>query len=747
MKRKERYAVLLILAGLLPLYGQAQWSNSPVENTLVCNAEEDQREPAVITDGNGGVLISWRDYRYNSSIFGGDIVAQRLTNEGNAVWTGNGIAVNAGSLNKGHFRPVMAEDGYGGAVIGWGRSPGFLYNYDIFAQKLNGDGERKWSLNDVTVSDRPGTESFHQIIRDDSCGAILTWTHLPGTTGSTDIYAQRVDSAGSTLWENNGVEICMAAESQSYPKLTGDGQSGAIIAWADSRRGTGESDIYAQRVAHDGTVQWTTDGVEVTNYLYAQISPVIVSDGSGGAIIAWEDSRSGNSDIYAQRLNANGEIMWTEHGIPVCTAPQNQQSPAIVTDGEGGALIVWQDIRGGDFDIYAQRISGSGVTVWATNGMAVSAASGDQAAPVAISDSAGGIFITWCDYRSDPFGDIYAQHLNDAGESLWGDNGTAVCTASGYQESAVVAPDGDQGAVIVWADKRNGVDYDIYAQRIDKNGNHGVQSDEDNDGISDSEEQGPGGDNPLYDGNSDGIPDCDQGYVASFHTYNNQQYVTLSVPDSVLLDKVKAIGSPAPDAPGAPEEGSFPYGFFSFSITGLTNGSHTVATIILHNGPATDSYYKYGPTPAESTQWYEFSYDGETGAVFDEDTIWLFLTDGARGDSDITANGTIMEPGGPVVIASSVITAEPSAIGTAVIYPNPCNDNLKIDLDIIMPSQVVIDMFDSSGRKAGQLVKDKLPPGKVSLILDLSVDKTGVYYISITDGRTCIVKKIVKINQ
>jgi hypothetical protein len=310
-----------------------------------------------------------------------------------------------------------------------------------------------------------------------------------------------------------------------------------------------------------------------------------------------------------------------------------------------------------------------------------------------------------------------------------------------------VAPDGDQGAVIVWADKRNGVDYDIYAQRIDKNGNHGVQSDEDNDGISDSEEQGPGGDNPLYDGNSDGIPDCDQGYVASFHTYNNQQYVTLSVPDSVLLDKVKAIGSPAPDAPGAPEEGSFPYGFFSFSITGLTNGSHTVATIILHNGPATDSYYKYGPTPAESTQWYEFSYDGETGAVFDEDTIWLFLTDGARGDSDITANGTIMEPGGPVVIASSVITAEPSAIGTAVIYPNPCNDNLKIDLDIIMPSQVVIDMFDSSGRKAGQLVKDKLPPGKVSLILDLSVDKTGVYYISITDGRTCIVKKIVKINQ
>jgi hypothetical protein len=251
----------------------------------------------------------------------------------------------------------------------------------------------------------------------------------------------------------------------------------------------------------------------------------------------------------------------------------------------------------------------------------------------------------------------------------------------------------------------------------------------------------------LYDGNSDGIPDCEQGYVASFHTYNNQQYVTLSVPDSVLLENVKAISSPDPGAPGAPEEGSYPYGFFSFSVTGLTNGSNTVATFIMHDGPVTDSYYKYGPTPTQSTHWYEFSYDGETGALFDEDTIRLFLTDGARGDSDITANGTILEPGGPVVIASSVRMPETSGIGTPKVYPNPCHDNLKIDLDVLMPSEVVIDLFDSSGRKTGQLVKDKLPPGRVSLTLDLSSYKAGVYYMSVTDGRAHIVKKIVKINQ
>ena len=68
MKRSERFAILLFLAGLIPLYVQAQWSSDRNENTMVFNAEEDQREPAVITDNKGGIIISWRDFRLHSGI-------------------------------------------------------------------------------------------------------------------------------------------------------------------------------------------------------------------------------------------------------------------------------------------------------------------------------------------------------------------------------------------------------------------------------------------------------------------------------------------------------------------------------------------------------------------------------------------------------------------------------------------------------------------------------------------------------
>ena len=746
MKNCTHLLLIFSMLGFMPFIGTAQWSTDPTVNTMVTGSGKDQKEPVVISDGSGGVIIAWRDYQYTTSIFGGEIHAQRLDTDGVLQWDANGIGVNAGSLGKGHFRPVMTGDGYGGAILGWGRNAGFLYNYDIFAQKLDPDGTKKWSLNDVTVSDASGTESFHQVISDDSSGAIFTWQHLPGTPGSTDIYAQRVDSAGNVIWADNGVEICMAAESQSYPKLVGDGNSGAIITWADGRKGVGESDIYAQRIDAMGEVQWTADGVEVCNYLYFQGAPVITTDGNGGVIIAWEDARNGHFNIYAQRLNANGEPQWTEHGIPVCSAAQDQNTPYIVSDGAGGSIIVWQDQRDGTMDIYAQRVNGSGEMLWADDGVPVSTASNDQSAPVAMADQAGGIIITWWDYRSDAFGDIYAQRLNASGLYQWEADGVGVCTASSYQMSPVLATDGDEGAIIVWEDYRNGSHYDIYAQRIEKNGHLGEFLDADNDGISDLEEKGPAGDDPDYDGNSDAVPDGQQSHVASFKTYDEQQYVTLMVPDSLGLEYVKAIDNPAPDASGAPSQDSYPYGFFSFYITGLTEGSHTMATLFLHNGPDISQYFKYGPTPSEDPHWYEFDYDNETGAVVSTDTVFLYLKDGIRGDYDVTANGTIFEPGGPLQTTSSIPSQEALLFHLAANHPNPFYTTTTIDFSIHRPSEVRIEVFDISGRLIIQLLHRRLLPGRYSTMWQASGIPEGMYILKMTAHDQTVTKKMIKVN-
>src|SRR5204863_234844 len=94
-----------------------------------------------------------------------------------------------------------------------------------------------------------------------------------------------------------------------------------------------------------------------------QIFPTIVSDGVGGAIVTWYDSRSGNYDIYAQHVLASGAVdgAWPAGGRALCTAAGGQDVPKIVSDGVGGSIVTWEDFRSGsNYDIYAQRVDASG---------------------------------------------------------------------------------------------------------------------------------------------------------------------------------------------------------------------------------------------------------------------------------------------------------------------------------------------------------------------------------------------------
>jgi hypothetical protein len=109
-----------------------------------------------------------------------------------------------------------------------------------------------------------------------------------------------------------------------------------------------------------GVVQWIPNGVAVSAAFSNQSAPAIASDAAGGAIIAWLDQRSGSEDIYAQRMGYNGFPQWTANGVPVCAATGNQENPAIADDGSHGAVLAWEDLRSGSRDIYAQRMTATG---------------------------------------------------------------------------------------------------------------------------------------------------------------------------------------------------------------------------------------------------------------------------------------------------------------------------------------------------------------------------------------------------
>jgi hypothetical protein len=453
-----------LTAGLRP--ATAAWPHDPNSGNLpLCTATNDQRYPAIIPDGAGGTIVAWHDDRIGTSY---NIYAQRISAGGTPLWTANGVALCTASGDQ--LYPTLASDGAGGAIVTWHDQRAGVGSTDIYAQRISSAGAVQWTANGVALCTATSDQTYPTIVSDGASGAIVTWYDYRGGAAS-DIYVQRISAGGTVQWTANGVALCTATNSQYAPLVVSDGTGGAIVTWYDQR--SGNSDIYAQRVSGTGTPQWTANGVALGVATGSQSSPAITADGSGGAIVTWHDYRGGISyDIYAQRISADGTVQWVANGVAVCVAAGNQTYPTIATDGAGGAISTWQDDRNGDYDIYAQRISAGGTVQWTTSGVALCTAADNQSYPVIISDDTGGTIVTWYDKRGGTNTDIYAQRISATGAVQWTANGVALCTALGDQRLPALTSDGAGGAVVAWGDFRNGTE-DIYAQRVERYGQLG----------------------------------------------------------------------------------------------------------------------------------------------------------------------------------------------------------------------------------------------------------------------------------
>lgn len=92
---------------------------------------------------------------------------------------------------------------------------------------------------------------------------------------------------------------------------------------------------------------------------------------------------------------ALAQVAWQPDGVPVCTAAGDQQNPVIVPDLKGGGIVVWQDGRRGNLDLYAQRVDSLGNRLWANDGVAIAASGDNENEPRAVSDMRGGAIVVY----------------------------------------------------------------------------------------------------------------------------------------------------------------------------------------------------------------------------------------------------------------------------------------------------------------------------------------------------------------
>ena len=159
-----------------------------------------------------------------------------------------------------------------------------------------------------------------------------------------------------------------------YPALGFDGTN-CLAVWQDNRNKPGEPDIYGARVTPDGAVL-DTSGFLISLSARGQYAPAVGFDGKN-FLAVWEDDRDGYTDIYGARVTPGGTVLDPD-GIAICTAQNNQYSPAIAFDGTN-YLVAWEDCRSDTSgDIYGARVTPGGA-VLDPNGVAISRCCGPAA--------------------------------------------------------------------------------------------------------------------------------------------------------------------------------------------------------------------------------------------------------------------------------------------------------------------------------------------------------------------------------
>jgi len=323
----------------------------------------------------------------------------------------------------------------------------------------------QWS-NNSTVNTPVNVSSpcnQQQMLADGSGGAFIVWVDY--RNNNTNLYAQHFNAAGIAQWTTNGVAVASSSSSQTQQQLVSDGSGGIIVVWVDSRN---TSSIYAQHLDASGNALWANAGVEIHNTTDAENQPVLAYDDNGGAIIAWTRGQTNHGNngyvyFYATHINSSQTLVGGIQSFQYNPGVNYQyygRAIGMLADGSGGAFFTYSQ---NDGPLVLNHISSTG-TLWNSPTQLYSG-SANATANCIISDGAGGTIICW-----SPGNGVYAQHCDASGTIQWNTNGVNLVPSNYQATSPQITTDGAGGAILTWMDYRSNSNWAIYSQRINSSG-------------------------------------------------------------------------------------------------------------------------------------------------------------------------------------------------------------------------------------------------------------------------------------
>ena len=391
-----------IRVGKVDTAGYRMW---PTDSLLVCYYPEQQRGDHAVPDGEGGFVVAWRDTR--ADLGAGDIYAQRVDKKGNLLWDVNGVPVIIAEDYQDDVKLCMLADST--FVITCTDERIGFNKANIYAQRLDKNGNMLWDSSGIRLTYRKSNNMYfnwqQKLLSCEDTTFIMVWNFDNYGDDHTNIYAQKIDRDGNFLWDSLGVAVAHLP----YPQgeygdfsICSDGAGGVVVAWHDQRDYWNHG-VYVQRVDSTGRCLWQDNGILQPGSYY---HPTIILADSMQYLLFWD-----NISIRVQKINANGDFLFGKYGkiISYDTTGWGADYPYVIKSNDK-AIVVWR--RGnseGIIDLYSQKIDFNGNRLWGNKDVPVCTAYGDQYNIRMCSDLHGGAYVAWIDERDMP-----NHHITDA---------------------------------------------------------------------------------------------------------------------------------------------------------------------------------------------------------------------------------------------------------------------------------------------------------------------------------------------
>jgi len=528
----------------------------------------------------------------------------------------------------------------------------------------------------------------------------------------------------------------------------------------------------------------------------AQIIPKVAPTSDGGCYISWYNEVSRNFNMYLQRLNDRGQIMWAQNGLLISDHRQDTwlTDYSLTVDLEDYAVVVFNDIRSGaDWDIYAYRISPDGDFIWGDDGLTLSDNDGFEPFPQVAVTSSGNIAFAWQDEdvihlrKVTPAGidcwtpstitltgdfglsvprltagdndavilqvlaqlgpnyydpkHIYAHKFDSLGTPLWGDYGTPVSTAGGIAIFMFpnITSDGHGGAYSFWYDTRNMVHH-AYVQHVLSDGTidwtvNGVRVRED-----DSQLQM----NPTLTY----LPATGDVLMFYLATGTNQSA------NGLQGQKINENGERQ-----WTDDGIVLVPLADLTIWGIHAFTYEDGAIVTYfetpRGDVVNSYVKAIRVDGDGNQVWETSpgimcthlseklhLDASVNSYGQVIDVW----EDKRNDSYADIYLQNINPDGTFGGITGIEDNEPylpASFNLLSAYPNPFNASTIINYDLNQASDVTVEIYDLLGQKV-ETLSDTYQQAGLHQITWNAVDRaTGIYFYKIQAGRESLTEKLL----